>query len=992
MLAINWEDVIRLLDSLKTQLVVIGIVLALAIIITIAVFKMKTRTRKFVRSTTWIAALLAVIVAVMTMLYGGLKTPLDLASGSGALTQETMDEVKSLNEAMSDEGMVLLKNQNGTLPLSKGSALNTFGWASTNPVYGGTGSGSMRTDVQLASLLNGLENAGFSVNNDLVNFYTDYAAERPVAGMFSDTDISLPEPPADSYTDELLNSVRDFSDTAIVTISRSGGEGYDFPSDMNATVAAKNQYQYKENSKDYKDFADGQGYLSLTQSEKDMIEVAKANSDKVVVLYNGGNVFELDELAKDPEIDAILWTVLPGQVGFNSLGRILNGDVNPSAKTPDTFVKDLNNTPTSKNFGVFTYTNMDEHVYEMQWSGDTYHPTFSNYVEGIYVGYRFWETAAEEGLINYDEWVTYPFGYGLSYTTFQQTMSAPVLDPATGEITVDVTVTNTGSAAGKDVVQLYSNPPYTNGGIEKASANLVAYDKTQILDPGASQTLTLTLNREDLASYDYTNAKAYVLEAGDYGLSIRANSHEILQEQTLNIPATITYSAQTTHNGDKTAATNRFDYARGDFTLLSRADGFANFDEATAAPTNFELSDERKAQFVDNTNYDPAEHNDEADEMPTTGAKNGIELADMYGLDYDDPKWEQLLDQLSVNDMDQLIANGGYQTPAVSSIAKVQNVDVDGPAALNNNFTGVGSIGMAASVSLAASFNTDLATQYGEMIAKMGKEMQVSGWYAPAVNTHRSAYAGRNFEYYSEDPFLTGETAAHQAAAVQAEGIYVFMKHFALNDQETYRMSKLTTWADEQTMREIYLKPFESLVKDGGATAVMSAYNFIGPVYAGATPGLLQGVLRDEWGFQGMVLTDYFADFGYQNADQIIRAGGDTMLASLNLDSNHVHDRSATSVIAMRTAAHNILYTTANSWIYADGTPASPMLLWEWIAWGVALLLTAGAVVLFVVALRRFIARGRDEVTVTVEPADTATGETPSDSDEEASHPTSITE
>jgi beta-glucosidase len=337
-----------------------------------------------------------------------------------------------------------------------------------------------------------------------------------------------------------------------------------------------------------------------------------------------------------------------------------------------------------------------------------------------------------------------------------------------------------------------------------------------------------------------------------------------------------------------------------------------------------------KAAFMNNSNYNPEDYNDASDTMPTTGAKNGVVLADLRGLSYDDAKWDTLLDEMTVSDMDTLIALGGYQTAAVSSIGKVQTVDCDGPASINNNFTGKGSIGFPAGVMIANTWNVDLATAFGESIGKMADEMSVSGWYAPAMNTHRSAFAGRNFEYYSEDPLLSGAIATNAVIGAEKEGVYAYIKHFALNDQETNRTNQLCTWFDEQALREIYLKPFEMCVKTGGAKAVMTAFNFYGTTPAQASPEMLNGVLREEWGFRGFALTDYYGVYGYQDADRMVRNGNDCMLVSYDTATNHMTDTtSATSVKAMRQACKNIMYTAVNSRAYAPENLQTGLMAWQ---------------------------------------------------------------
>ena len=844
-----------------------------------------------------------------------------------------------------------------------------WGCASTNPIYGGTGSGSLSKDNPTTTLLDGLHNAGFTTNDELTNLYSSYRAERPEVGMFK-ADWSLPEPTQDKYSESLLSGATSFGDTAVVTITRSGGEGFDLPRDVNAETSNNPYFSYTNNSDEYADFEDGQGYLELTRPEKDMIELAKQTSDKTVVVINAANAFELGDLQDDPEIDAIVWAIPGGQVGFNALGRILDGEVNPSAKTPDTFARDIKAGPAANNFGDFQYTNMTEFAQDDPFNkGIQTQPSFVNYNDSIYVGYRWYETAAAEGVIDYSNEVVYPFGFGLSYTTFSQSMSDISVDEATGTMSVDVTVTNTGQVAGKDIVQIYDNPPYTDGGIEKASANLLSYEKTKLLEPGESETLKATWNRDSLASYDSVNAKAYVLEAGDYKISARSNSHDVIDEKTYTVDATQTFNtADNTHDGDKVVATNQFDDAKGDVTYLSRAGRFANLAEATAAPTNFEMSEANKAKFLATSNYDAAAADaDSSATMPTTGAKNGLVLGDLAGLDYDDPKWDQLLDQLTVKEMNTLISKGGYGSPAISSIGKLRVSDVDGPASLNNNFTGVGSIGLPSAVSVAATFNKELARSFGDAIGTMAHDMQVSGWYAPATNTHRYAYAGRNFEYFSEDPVLAGSQVAEEIKGAQAKGVYAFLKHFALNDQETNRTHMLATWTNEQAMREIYLRSFEIGVKDGGAHAIMSAFNYIGPKYAGASSALLNNVLRDEWGFRGMVLTDYFAGYGYQNADQITRNGGDLMLATIDMPISTVNVQDAAGVTALRGASHNILYTVANSWMYENGQPEVTRNTWEYITWVAAAAAILALLGLELVAIRRYRAR-KAEAVITVEP------------------------
>lgn len=948
MLAINMDDVLNVLKSCAPYLIAFGVVLVLAIIFTVVSMKLNVTTRKFVRSQTWIATLLALVIVINLICFIPMSSMISLATGNGTITEETSAEATELCAEIAEEGIVLLKNEN-LLPLAGNSNLNVFGWGSTNPCYGGTGSGSLSDAYETTSLLQGLTNAGFVLNTELSDFYTAFRADRPEVGMWSQ-DWTLPEPTADSYTDELMTNAKEFSDTAMIVITRVGGEGADLPTDVSAVT-------YTDNSENYKDFEDGEHYLQLSRTEKDMVDLVCANFNNVVVVYNGANAMELGFVNDYSQIKSVLWCPGTGQSGFEALGEIVAGTVNPSGKTSDTFVADLTTTPTYNNFGSFAYDNMDEFTYTqtnfMTGAEESTVPTFVNYTDSIYVGYRFYETAAAEGLINYDETVVYPFGFGLSYTTFTQEMSP--ISVSDGTISFDVTVTNTGDVAGKDVVEVYYNPPYTNGGIEKATANLIDFEKTDILEPGASQTITVSFDEEDMASYDDAGAGAYVLEAGDYLISIRSDSHNIIAEEAYNVAANVVYDENNKRSTDEVVAANEFEAARGEVTYLSRADGFANYAQATAAPANKSLSDAYKATFYNNSNYNPEDFNNPDDEMPVTGASNGMKLADLRGADYDDERWDTLLDQLTVSDMDTMIAIGGYQTSAAGSVGKLQTIDCDGPASINNNFTGTGSIGFPSAVMIASTWNKDIAMRFGESIGKMADEMGVSGWYAPAMNTHRSAFAGRNFEYYSEDGVLSGYMAANAVVGAEKYGVYAYIKHFALNDQETNRTNMLCTWATEQSIREIYLKPFEIAVKDGGAKAVMSAFNYIGTTHAGASPELLNNVLREEWGFRGFVLTDYFGVYGYMDADREIRNGNDAMLVAYDTETNHLTDKSsATSVTAMRQACKNIMYTVVNSRAYDEANMETGLKNWQIIAIVIDILLAGLIVFLEVKTVNNF--------------------------------------
>lgn len=953
-LSINMADVVNTLQSIKTQLIFFAVVLVAAVISIIAAMKLPKPKKYMVRSQALIALVLGLAITINWVCFGPMSTLISLATGNGTVHEETTVEANALCEEIANEGIVLLQNKGGNLPLSEGSKLNVFGWASTNPCYGGTGSGALSDAYPTVTLLEGLANAGIETNAELSKFYTDYRADRPVVGMFSQ-DWTLPEPAADSYTDELIDNAKAFSDQAMIVITRVGGEGADLPTDMGAVTF--------DSPNGYEELGAGDHYLQLTKSERDMVELVCKNFSNVTVVYNGANTMELGWVEDYSQIKSVIWCPGTGQTGFNGLGSIVAGKVNPSGRTTDTFVYDLTAAPWYNNIGSNLYTNMDE--FKANSFGQETVPNFVNYVEGIYVGYRFYETAAAEGLIDYGKTVQYPFGYGLSYTSFKQEMGA--LKEADGVISVDVTVTNTGKVAGKDVVELYYNPPYTNGGIEKSAANLVAFDKTDLLEAGASQTLTLTFKAEDMASYDTYGRGCYVLEAGDYVVSLNSDSHTVIGSETYTVASDVVYKDG--RSTDVEAPSNEFGFAEGDVTYLSRADGFANYAEATAAPASYELAAEYKATFVNNSNWDPNDYNNADDVMPTTGAENGLTLQDLRGADYDDERWEQLLDQLTVSEMDNMIALGGYQTGEAKSVGKNSTIDCDGPASINNNFTGAGSIGFPSAVMIACTWNEEIAHDFGASIGKMADEMGVSGWYAPAMNNHRSAFAGRNFEYYSEDGLLAGKMAANATVGAEEYGVYAYIKHFALNDQETNRCNMLCTWSTEQAIREIYLKPFELAVKEGGAKAVMSAFNYIGTTYAGSCPELLNDVLRGEWGFRGMVLTDYYGVYGYQDADRCIRNGNDFCLVAYDTETNHVTDTtSATGVLAMRQACKNIMYTVVNSRAHDPANKAATP-VWKIAAVVIDVLLAALLIFVELKVVRTGYAKRKEEAGIAVESA-----------------------
>ena len=779
--------------------------------------------------------------------------------------------------------------------------------------------------------------------------YTEYRADRPVISMNAQ-DWTLPEPTVDAYTDTIMDEAKSFSDTAVIVIGRSGGENADLPTDMNAVI--KGTYNIAEqvasipknftymnssytNNGSYDDFEEGESYLELSRTEEDLVDKVCSEFDKVVVVINANNPMELSWVDEYDQIGAVILAPGTGITGFAALGEVINGTVNPSGKTVDTYVKDLFNTPYINNIGNHSYANVKDLNDQITAADEAAigNLSFVNYVEGIYVGYKFYETAADEGFLKYEDHIQYPFGYGLSYTTFDKSIKN--FKDNGDSISFDVEVTNTGDVAGKDVAEIYFTPPYNNGGIEKASVNLIEFGKTDLLEPGATGTISFEIPKEDMASYDSEGIKisggGYILEAGEYTISLRSDSHTVVAEETFKVDDDIDYSANK-RESDFVTATNQFeDYARGDFEQLSRKDSFANYEKACAAPTDkqYEMSDEVRAGVEEYVfcSYDGTKYNNDSDEMPTMGADNGVELYDMVGLDYNDEKWDSLLDQLSFEEMTTLINVGGWQTAAVDSVGKIATSDCDGPAGLNNFITGAVGSAYPSEVLMAQTWNKQLAYEIGQSMGQEYADANNYGWYGPAMNTHRSAFAGRNFEYYSEDGVLGGHLAANQVNGAAEKGVYAYIKHFALNDQEINRISVLLTFSSEQAIREIYLKPFEIAVKDftGTCRAVMSSFNWIGTIPSCANSHLLNNVLRDEWGFVGLVESDYNGSYGYMVTDSSIRNGNDLMLGYGRAQSNVLADQSATAVKAMRQASKNILYTVANSGYYADGNPVGGM-------------------------------------------------------------------
>ena len=849
---------------------------------------------------------------------------------------DALAAANSLVESIEEEGIVMLKNE-ASLPLKEGAKVTVFGKNSVNLILGGSGSSSKTSEDQ-ATLYSSLEDAGFTYNPVMEKFYEskDSGEGRGTSPSMSSGVVygfSTGETPLSSYTQTQKDSYADYNDAALVVISRIGGEGYDLPRSMATDETLSKAVDGAENPDDH--------YLELDKNEKDMIQEACDNFDNVVLILNTSTSMELGFLDTPDVYDGYdfsnvkgtLSVGYPGAKGINALGRILNGSVNPSGHLPDTYARDFTQDPTFNNFGYYSY----------KIGSDEQSAYFVEYEEGIYVGYRYYETRGfTDGEEWYKEQVVFPFGYGLSYTDFSwelvgvkdadgKEVSANAELKSDSELTFTVKVTNTGDVAGKDVVQLYTTTPYTEGGIEKSYVVLSDFAKTDLLNPGDSQEVEVTVSAYDIASYDYNDANSngfsgYELEKGDYSFKLMSDAHTpVLDEFVCKVSDDILFENDP-ETGTKVE--NQFDEVSDHITTyLSRADW-----EGTT-PTAPTTEDETVTQdFINSLNYKLSDSADDpwySEDMPTQASASmedpEIKLTDLVGKEYDDPMWDQLMDELTVEEMATLVSIGNYQTTALTNINKPATIDPDGPGGFVPFFMSADGTSAVydtctycGETVLASTYNKDLAREMGEMIGdegllgdqRSGVTIPYSGWYGPAMNIHRSQFGGRNWEYYSEDSMLSAKMAREVVSGASSKGVYAYLKHFAINDQETNRDNNgLLTWLNEQAMREIYLKPFEACVKTKDCTAVMSSFNRIGTEWAGGCYRLLTEILRDEWGFHGFVITDYGIK-NYLNADQMLRAGGDLSLAQFRAPSSI---STATDVSVIRKAAKNILYTVANS-------------------------------------------------------------------------------
>ena len=879
----------------------------------------------------WIPVL-AVVLAIMIvanvlcsgMFYGIITTYLEggekIVQGNGEIYYEktakdhddAIAQSQKFIKTIQSEGSILLKND-GLLPMTGSKRVTLFGYDAIDFMYGGGGSGTLGGNFARTNLKDGLEADGFTVNDTVWNHLkslTKYnRSESSIGQLAGNVEI-----PASEYA-SVRSSYSSFNDAAIVVFGRSGAEGQD----LDRGSATKKHF------------------LELTDDEIGVLQEACSHFDNVIVIINSSATMELGFLDEYPQIKAALYVGFTGDTGLEVIGDILNGTITPSGHTVDTFAYDLTTAP--------SYVN-SVNKYDSFSGSNNFNSSFIEYEEGIYVGYRWYETAYEEGFWDsdyakskwgiengYDDVVQFPFGYGLSYTNFEWSNPVWTVGEKGGEISVKVTVKNTGSVKGKDVVQLYYSAPYVaEEGIEKSSVVLGGFVKTPELAPNESKEVVITMNYDDLASYDYKTEMAYVLSAGNYTLSLRTDAHTVKSGNNMTKEFTvdnkIVYKGENGRANDLQVAENLFDDVSSYIkTYLSRA----NFEGTmpTAPTSSDKVASQTVIDGVKVITYDTYKNA----AMPTTGADNGLYLIDLRDKDYDDPLWDKYLDQFTTTQLDNLVSIGGYKTVGVGALGKPTTTDPDGPAGFSAFFTNaIYGAGFCSEVVIASTWNVDIAEEMGSHIGEEGLTGGYHGWYAPGVNIHRSPFGGRNFEYYSEDSLLSGKMGSAVVQGCAGKGVYCYIKHFALNDQETSR-NGLLTWANEQAMREIYFKPFEIAVKEGKTTAMMSSFNRIGTVWAGGSYNLLTEVLRNEWGFKGMVVTDYNAG-SYMDTNQMLSAGGDLMMDTIGKHPSNTS--SAATVAAMRQGAKNILYTVVHSHamngIEGEAVTAMP----TWVKWGIA--------------------------------------------------------
>lgn len=951
--------------------------------------------------------------------------------------RESKEAGDELNVKIASEGFVLLLNEGGLpipTPVSDPSVtqkpkVSVFGKNSVNLVLGGSGSGGISGEAA-KTIFDGLEAGGFEYNPTLKAFYENNSLSGPGRSSNPETKdatsqsptLETGETPQSMYTAEVKASYKEYSDAAIVVISRIGGESFDLPRE-----------QKNDKTKHY---------LQLDENEYALLDaVTDGTFKKVIVLLNTLQAFQCDFIdqynnSETPRIHAVMWIGGPGSTGALAIGDVLSGKVNPSGKTVDIYPRDFTKDPTWQNFGDYSQvTGVPNSATFLENNSPVSSRHMVIYDEGIYMGYRYYETRGMvEGGTWYKDNVIFPFGYGLSYTTFTQEITGVKggLSDINSQVTIDVKVKNTGSVAGKDVVELYVSAPYYNGGIEKPFVQLVDFAKSPLLEPGEEWTVSFTVDAYDLASYDYNDANfndfyGYELEKGDYTFFISASSHvedhaydyvifsldtdlRFEVDPVTGNPVVNRYSQASDNTGAQPGTKEYYlDSAyRLDDNTIETSQGPAvrkgmsrtNFEATFPRPLTFE---ERNFKSGELENLASKAHNNtaiaqEAAEkgMPKTNTddpvivekdedgneiRRNVMLHDLIGLPYDDPLWDKLLDRLSPEEMLNLVNKGAFQTEPILKIGKNLTNDSDGPIGFVNFMPGMdthyyGTTTFASEILIGSTWNKDLAYQMGKIVGdngiwgdENGNGLPYTGWYAPAVNLHRSPFSGRNFEYYSEDPILSGKFAVQVINGAATKGVYTDLKHFALNDQETNRAG-VATFATEQAIRELYLKPFEIAVKgkdvvcetaakDGiekyqGTKGIMSSFNRIGLKWTGGDYRLLTEILRNEWGFRGLVICDYKTDNFFMDSRQMLYAGNDLILASLtDLFWNDCNFNSAEDMLILRKAAHNILYAVANSNSMNVNIIGYYMPVWQMILIVVDCVVGVGLIVWGVFAIRK---------------------------------------
>ena len=892
------------------------------------------------------------------------------------------DAEKQLDRQIANEGYVLLKNDGNTMPFEQGTTFSFFGESVKNL----TATQSVLTQFTGAKgnsnqLKDSFESRGFGVNQTLMDFYTKGAGSKYTMGTGSINfgaaeDFRINECPLSELesADGVLDSTKDT--VPVFVMRRVAGEGRDMPRSM---------YNHATSAEDK-----AKTYLEPDSTELEILQYINDNFDNGVVILNTASALNLGWLYQFPNIKSVLFVPSTGRYGTDSLADIFAGEVSPSGKTVDTFEANSLNSPAAQNYGDYQYIDGD---------GNLTGYSYVSYAEGIYVGYRYYETRYEDAVLgqgnagdfDYDSEVVYPFGYGLSYTTFDWSNYQASWDGTTCTVSVDVT--NTGDVAGKDVVEVYAQSPYTDydraNGVEKSAVQLVNYGKTKLLEPGETQTVSVTFDQDMLKAYDANGAKTYILDAGTYYVTAAHDSHDavnnVLAAKGANVagdasrvstyvPSNTDVDTTTYATDAKSGAeiTNLFDDAKGDVTYLTRADWEGTFPQHDGTPLEGDVSTWGAEINAVDENGDPVSYawgkvaspelidrlkgldsgNPVSDatisDTPVYGQDNGISLIDLRGKDYNDPMWNQLLDELSAEDYRELVGHSGYGSNFVQSIGKPFNIDADTAAGLIYGGTGMM---FCSPVVMAQTWNQDLASAYGAMIGNEANIGGTTGWYAPSMNIHRTPFTGRNGEYYSEDPVISGTVASLEIKGAAEKGVYSTIKHFALNDQENHRgdggiEQGCATWSNEQAIREIYVKPFdicmhvgtvdENYVEQGAdgsysmattkvdaCQAIMSAFNRVGATWAGGNYALLTGLARNEWGFNGWIVTDSANSAApYMDSSQMIRAGGDSRLRSNENNYQYDENNSAEYHYA-REAIHHLLYVTANSKAMEGAMPGS---------------------------------------------------------------------